>query len=155
MRCTRLCPFKAQGVTTSKIHYVGHTWRSTSIKQRLRNEEKCCHWRTIWLKAPDCLVHQRTLAQRLVPSGTVEESPDYPVWHRTIRCKADSTNGHLTDPTASDTPDRARDCLMPTTGLSGVPQRAVACYIWVGGYIYFTDSRLERGWIGRNWNSQK
>jgi hypothetical protein len=66
-------------------------------------------------------MHHGIVAQRLVPSGTVEESPDCPVWHRTIQCKADSANGHLPDPTASAASDMTPDCLVPTTGLSGVP----------------------------------
>jgi hypothetical protein len=82
-------------------HYEDHKWRSTSIKQSPRNEEKCCHWQTVRLRSsdclvahwtirchtPDCPVHQGTVAQRLVPGGTVEESPDCPVWHQTVRCK--------------------------------------------------------------------
>jgi hypothetical protein len=71
---------------------------------------------------PDNPIHQGTVAQRLVPGGTMEES------HRTVRCKANTTNDHLqlTDPTVSGAPDRAPDCPVPTTGLSGVLQRAPA-----------------------------
>jgi hypothetical protein len=36
---------------------------------------------------PDYLVHQGTVAQRLVPGGTMEEGPDCPVPHQTVRCK--------------------------------------------------------------------
>jgi hypothetical protein len=70
----------------------------------------------------DCSVHQVIVAQRLVPGGTIEES----YW--TVWCKADSANDHLqlTDPTASGARDRAPGCIVPTTGVSGVPQRAVA-----------------------------
>jgi hypothetical protein len=48
--------------------------------------------------------------------------------HRTVWCKADSANDHmqLIDTMASGAPDRAQDCMVPTTGLSGVPQRIVA-----------------------------
>jgi hypothetical protein len=35
--------------------------------------------RTIRCHTLDCLVHQGTVAQRLVPGGTVEKSPDCPV----------------------------------------------------------------------------
>jgi hypothetical protein len=54
---------------------------------------------------PDFLVHQGTVAQRLVPGGTMEES------HQTVWCKADSANGHLQmrDPTTSGAPIRKMD----------------------------------------------
>jgi hypothetical protein len=58
----------------------------------------------------DCPMHQGTVAQRLVPSGTVEESSDCPVRHRTVGAKADSANGRLIDPMANGAPDRAPDC---------------------------------------------
>jgi hypothetical protein len=65
-----------------------------------------------------------TVAQRLVPGGTVEEA-----W--TVRCdtglsdaKVDSANGRLTDPTASGALDRAPDYPVLITGLSSVPQRS-------------------------------
>jgi hypothetical protein len=35
--------------------------------------------RTDRCHTPDCPVHQGTVAQRLVPGGTVEEGPDCPV----------------------------------------------------------------------------
>jgi hypothetical protein len=41
------------------------------------------------LALTDCLVHQGTVAQRLVPGVTVEES------HRTVQCKAAHGNDHL------------------------------------------------------------
>jgi hypothetical protein len=42
------------------------------------------------------------------------------------RCKVAGGNGHLqqSDPMASRAPDRAPNYLVPTTGLSGVPQRS-------------------------------
>jgi hypothetical protein len=75
------------------------------------------------LSLSDCPVHQGTVAQRLVPGGTMEEGPDCSVAHRTVRAKADNANGRLIDPTASGASDRTLDCPVPTTGLSGVPQR--------------------------------
>jgi hypothetical protein len=65
---------------------------------------------------PNCPVHQRTVAQRLVSGGTMKES------HQTVRCKAARANGHLqpTNPMGSGRPD----CLVPTTKLSGVLQRS-------------------------------
>jgi hypothetical protein len=60
----------------------------------------------------------------------MEESPDYLVWHRTVRCKVDSANGHLPDPTASGALDMAPNCVL-TTGLSGVPQKSVAFLQWL------------------------
>jgi hypothetical protein len=74
---------------------------------------------------------------------------------RTVRCdiglsgaKADSANGRLTDPTASGTPDRALDCPVPTSGLSGVPQRAAAfppMVIIELGPIYTSPNRPFEG----------
>jgi hypothetical protein len=75
-------------------------------------------------------VQQGTVAQCLLPGGTMEESLDYLMCHRTVRCKANSANGHLRDPTASGALDMAPDCLVPTTGLSGVPQRVAAFLQW-------------------------
>jgi hypothetical protein len=43
-------------------HYEDHKWRSTSIKQSLRNKDKCCHWRTIRSRTPDCPVPQTGLS---------------------------------------------------------------------------------------------
>jgi hypothetical protein len=93
----------------------------------------CCHWRTIrsrkpdcpvahrivWCDTPDCPVHQGTLAQWLVPGGTIEKS------HHTVWCdtglpgvKACSANGHLLCQIQwLGAPDRG-------TKLSSVPQRA-------------------------------
>jgi hypothetical protein len=34
---------------------------------------------TVRCHTPDCPVHQRTIAQRLVSGGTMDESPDCPV----------------------------------------------------------------------------
>jgi hypothetical protein len=48
-------------------------------------------------------VHQGTVAQRLVPGGTVEERTGL------SSIKVDSANGRLADPTASGVPDRASD----------------------------------------------
>jgi hypothetical protein len=63
-------------------HYEDHKWRSTNIKQSPRNEEKCCHRRTVRSRTPNCPsgtphcpVHQGTIA-----TGLVERS------HRTVRC---------------------------------------------------------------------
>jgi hypothetical protein len=52
-------------------HYEDHKWRSTSIKQSLRNKEKCCHWRTVRSRAPHCPVAHRTVRCHM---------PDCPVW---------------------------------------------------------------------------
>jgi hypothetical protein len=95
----------------------------------------CCHSRTIrsrkpdcllahrivWCDTPDYLVHQGTLAQWLVPGGTVEKS------HQTVWCdigllgvKAYNANVHLLCQIQwLGAPDRG-------TELSGVPQRATA-----------------------------
>jgi hypothetical protein len=122
-------------------HYEDHKWRSISIKQSPRHEETCCHWRIVRLRAPDYAVHQGTVAQWLVPGGTMEES------HQTVRCKADSANDHLPDPTASGAPDMAPDCPVPTAGLFGVPQRAVALlqrlYLSCGLYILHPTGHLK------------
>jgi hypothetical protein len=39
------------------------------------------------LSLADCPVHQGTVAQRLVPDGSVEEGSDCPLPHRTVQCK--------------------------------------------------------------------
>jgi hypothetical protein len=44
---------------------------------------------------PDCPVHQRIVAQWLVPGGTVEES------HRTVRCDTGLSDARLTAPTVT------------------------------------------------------
>jgi hypothetical protein len=76
-------------------HYEDNKWRSTSIKQSPRNEEYCCHGRTIRSRTmdfpvahrtvrchtPDYPVHQGTVAQWLVLGGTGgEKPPNCPVW---------------------------------------------------------------------------
>jgi hypothetical protein len=60
--------------------------------------------RTVRCHTPDCPVHQETVAQRLVPGGTMEERTGL------SGVKADNANGRLTDPKASGATDRAPDC---------------------------------------------
>jgi hypothetical protein len=43
--------------------------------------------RTVRCHTPDYPVHQGTVAQWLVPGGTVEEDMDCPVPHQTVWCK--------------------------------------------------------------------
>jgi hypothetical protein len=43
--------------------------------------------RTVRCDTPDCPVHQGTVAQWLVPSGTMEEGTDCSVPHWTVRYK--------------------------------------------------------------------
>jgi hypothetical protein len=116
-------------------HYEDHKWRSTSIKQSPRHEEKCSHsrivypcatnclvaHRTVWCHPTDCPVHQGTWAQWLVPSDT---APDCSVHHQTIQCKTDSRQRSLATVISNGygAPDTTPDCSVPTTGLSGVPQ---------------------------------
>jgi hypothetical protein len=78
-------------------HYEDHKWRSTSIKRSPRNEETCCHSRTVRSRTPDCPMHHEIVAQRLVPGGTGgEKPPDCPVWHPDCPVwKACSTNSHM------------------------------------------------------------
>jgi hypothetical protein len=64
--------------------------------------------------------------------------------HRTVRCKANSANGHLLDPTASGAPDRSLDCLVPTTGLPSVPQRS-------NNFSPTTSFELEPIYTPPNW----
>jgi hypothetical protein len=90
---------------------------------------------------PNCPTHQGIVAQRLVPSGTVEDR------HRIVQCKADNANGHLPHPTSSGAPDMAPDCLVPTTRLSGVPQTATSflqrLYLSWGLYILHPTDHLK------------
>jgi hypothetical protein len=76
-------------------HYEDHKWRSTSIKQSLRNEDKCCHWWTV----------------RLRSAGLSNATPDCPVPHARLSGALGNTS-----PTASSRWHWWREA----TGLSGV-----------------------------------
>jgi hypothetical protein len=58
-------------------HYEDHKWRSTSIKQSPRNEEKCCHWRTVRSRTPDCSVPHAGLSG--VPGNSSPMASSW--WH--------------------------------------------------------------------------
>jgi hypothetical protein len=92
-----------------------------------------CHTGLSGAHTPDCPVHQRTVAQQLVPGGTRRED------HRTVRCEDRTVRcGKPAAPTVTCS-DRAmarrtgqatmrypvhHQTVRCTTGLSGVPQRS-------------------------------
>jgi hypothetical protein len=58
-------------------------WRSqVKIKEYQAKSKK----RRIVLPLTDCPMHQGTVAQHLVPGGTIEEGTDCPVLYRIVRC---------------------------------------------------------------------
>jgi hypothetical protein len=78
---------------------------------------------------PDCPVHQRTPAQRLVPGGTRRED------HRTVRCEHQTVRcgksmRRQRSPALTEqrlgAPDMLQCAVRCTTGLFGVPQRSAA-----------------------------
>jgi hypothetical protein len=52
-----------------------HLKRRHYEDQAKSKKQRKCSLRTVLSGAPDCPVHQGTVAQRLVPGGTVEKRP--------------------------------------------------------------------------------
>jgi hypothetical protein len=103
-------------------HYEDHKWRSTSIKQSPRNEEKCCQWRTVWSRTPDCPVPHAGLSGAPENNSSTTSFWWHYGWEPWLSgAKANSTNGRLTDPTASSAPDSSAN-----GQVSGVLQKAAA-----------------------------
>jgi hypothetical protein len=108
--------------------------KATPQKKTLRRSKKsprleaCAAYGLSVRGAPDCPVHQGTVAQRLVPGGTRRED------HRTVRCEkpAAPTVTCSDRATTRRTGQATVRCLVHhrtvrcTTGLSGVPQRTTA-----------------------------
>jgi hypothetical protein len=88
------------------------------------------------LPLTDYPVHHGTVAQRLVPGVTVEES------HRAVQCKAAHGNDHLqpSNSTASGAPDKAPDCLMCHREATNFIQRLVSSW---GLYILHAIDHLK------------
>jgi hypothetical protein len=57
------------------------TSKDQRISSKVQETKKCVATSGLCGGTSDSPVHQRTVAQRLVPGGTVEEGPDCPVPH--------------------------------------------------------------------------
>jgi hypothetical protein len=110
-------------------HYEDHKWRSTSLKQSPRNEEMCCHWRTVRYRTLDYPVPHARLSG--APGNYSPTPSSWWHWWREATglsgVKACSANGHLRCQIQwLGTPDKGTGVSKASTRLSGVPQRAAA-----------------------------
>jgi hypothetical protein len=61
------------------------TSKDQRISGKVQETKNCVATSGLSGGKPNCPVHQETVAQRLVPGGTVEEGANCPVPHQTVR----------------------------------------------------------------------